>query len=105
MAELLAAGSGVVVDNTNSSPEERAPLIAAARAAGVRVRAVLVDTPPDVCRARNEAREGRVRVPLVGILATQARFLPPTTAERFERVDVVLGYDGTTAPESGAPGV
>jgi predicted kinase len=35
VAELLAAGRSVVVDNTNPGPAERAPLVAAARAAGV----------------------------------------------------------------------
>ncbi|SNS82526.1 AAA domain-containing protein [Geodermatophilus saharensis] len=89
VAELLAAGRSVVVDNTNPSPAERAALVAAARTAGVPVRAVWVDTPPATCLARNDAREGRARVPLVGVHATRARLLPPSTAEGFDRVDVV----------------
>jgi predicted kinase len=89
VAELLAAGAGVVVDNTNPGPEERAPLVAAARAAGVPVRAVWLDTPWEVALARNERREGHARVPLVGMLATRARFVPPSAAEGFDRVDVV----------------
>jgi predicted kinase len=108
VAELLAAGSSVVVDNTSPAPEDRAPLIAAAREAGVPVRAVLVDTAPELCRARNDVREGRDRVPLVGVLATRARFVPPTTAEGFERIDVVRGDDGTAPaarPGAGTPGV
>jgi predicted kinase len=91
VAELLEAGASVVVDNTSPAPEDRAPLVAAAHEAGVPVRAVLVDTPPEICRARNDAREGRARVRLVGVLATRARLVPPTTAEGFERVDVVRG--------------
>jgi predicted kinase len=87
--ELLAGGARVVVDNTNPSVQERAPLIAAARRAGVPVRAVWVDTPPGLCLERNEAREGRARVPLVGVMATRARLVPPTTHEGFDRVDVV----------------
>ena len=93
VAELLAAGRSVVVDNTNPSPEERAPLVAAARAAGVPVRAVWVDTPLEQClarvEARNDAREGRARVPLVGVLAARSRFRAPTEDEGFDRVDVV----------------
>jgi predicted kinase len=89
VAELLAAGARVVVDNTNPAPEDRAPLIAAAREAGVPVRAVWVDTPAELCLARNEAREGRARVPLQGVFSTRARFVPPTIAEDFDRVDVV----------------
>jgi predicted kinase len=91
VAELLAAGRSVVVDNTNPGPQERAPLVAAARAAGVRVRAVWLDTPEEIASARNERRSGRARVPLVGLLATRARFVPPSTAEGFDRVDVVRG--------------
>ena len=89
VAELLAAGRSVVVDNTNASPAERAPLVAAARAAGVPVRAVWLDTPLQTCLARNEAREGRARVPLVGLYAARARFVPPSAAEGFDRVDAV----------------
>ena len=89
VAELLANGVAVVVDNTNPSPAERAPLVAAARRAGVPVRAVWIDTPVDVCLARNDAREGRARVPLQGLLATRSRLVPPAADEGFDRVDVV----------------
>ena len=91
VAELLAAGRSVVVDNTHPAPEDRAGLIALARQAGVPVRAVWLDTPLEVCRARNDAREGRARVPLVGLYATRARLVPPSTGEGFDRVDVVPG--------------
>jgi predicted kinase len=91
VAELLASGARVVVDNTNPAPADRAGLIAAARDAGVPVRAVWIDTDPDVCLARNDARQGRARVPLVGVHATRARLVPPTTGEGFDRVDVVRG--------------
>jgi predicted kinase len=89
VAELLAEGRSVVVDNTNPAPEDRAPLVAAARAAGVGVRAVWLDTPVPVCAARNDAREGRARVPPAGLYGTAARFVPPSPAEGFDRVDVV----------------
>jgi predicted kinase len=87
--ELLAAVRSVVVDNTSPTPEDRAPLVLAARAAGVPVRAVWLDTPVPTCVARNDARDGRARVPLVGLYGTAARFVPPTVAEGFDRVDVV----------------
>jgi predicted kinase len=89
VAELLAEGRSVVVDNTNPAPEDRAALVELARAAGVPVRAVWVDTPLDTCLRRNDAREGRARVPLVGVLATRARLVPPSPVEGFERVDEV----------------
>ncbi len=93
VADLLAAGRSVVVDNTNPSPAERAALVAAARAADVPVRAVWLDTPLGTCLARNDAREGRARVPLVGMHATRARLVPPCTGEGFDRVDVVRTAD------------
>ncbi|MGY1620051.1 AAA family ATPase [Geodermatophilus sp. SYSU D00691] len=89
VAELLAAGRSVVVDNTNPSVEERAPLVAAARAAGVPVRAVWLDVPVETCLERNARREGRARVPLVGVHATRARLVPPTPEEGFTAVDAV----------------
>jgi predicted kinase len=89
VAQLLAEGRSVVVDNTNPSPAERAPLIALGHAAGVPVRAVWVDTPPEEARRRNDARPAATRVPPVGLHATLARFVPPTSDEGFARVDVV----------------
>ena len=89
VADLLAAGRSVVVDNTHPAPEDRAALIALARQAGVPVRAVFVDTPTEVCRARNDARAGRARVPPAGLYGTRARLVPPSTDEGFDRVDVV----------------
>jgi predicted kinase len=89
VAELLAAGAAVVVDNTSPSPAERAPLVQAARAAGVPVRAVFLDVPVETCRARNDRRQGRARVPRVGLYAAAGRLVPPGTEEGFDRVDVV----------------
>ena len=89
VAALLAEGRSVVVDNTSPAPEDRAALVAAARRAGVGVRAVWLDTPLPVCAARNDARQGRTRVPPAGLYGTAARFVPPSTAEGFDRVDVV----------------
>ena len=89
VAEHLAAGRSVVVDNTNPRLEDRAALVALAREAGVPVRAVWVDTPLRTCLERNLAREGRARVPVPAVLATRRRLVAPTTAEGFARVDVV----------------
>jgi predicted kinase len=89
VAELLAQGASVVVDNTNPSPAERAPLIELAARAGVPVRAVFLDVPLDTCRARNDARSGRARVPLVGLFAAAGRLVAPAPGEGFARVDVL----------------
>jgi predicted kinase len=89
VAALLAEGVSVVVDNTSPSAAERAPLVALARAAGMPVRAVFLDVPVEVCRARNDARTGAARVPLVGLYAAAGRLDPPDPVEGFDRVDVL----------------
>jgi predicted kinase len=91
--ELLGAGRSVVVDNTNPSPAERAPLVAAARRHGADALAVFVDTPVAECARRNDARAGRARIPLVGLYGTAKRLVPPTEAEGFDRVEIVGSAD------------
>ncbi|MDP9418366.1 MAG: ATP-binding protein [Actinomycetota bacterium] len=91
IAELLAAGRSVVVDNTNPAPEDRAPLLALARAAGVPAGAVWIDVPWRVSLERNLARAGRARVPVPGFLATRKRLVPPTVDEGFASVERVTG--------------
>jgi predicted kinase len=91
VAEHLAAGRSIVVDNTNPAREDRAALVALAHQAGVPVRAVWLDVPFRTCLERNLAREGRARVPVVGVLATRKRLVPPAVDEEFTRVDVVRG--------------
>ena len=95
--EHLLEGRSVVVDNTNASVERRAGLVALAHRLGVPVRAVFVQTPLEVCEQRNARRTGRSRVPDVGLRATAQILVPPTVAEGFARVDVVLG----TGPDLG----
>ena len=90
IADALGAGLDVVVDNTNPSPLERAPIIEVARQHRARVRAVYIDTPLAHCLARNAARSGRAAVPAVGILSTRRRLTPPRPAEGFDSVDVVV---------------
>lgn len=77
-------GRPVVVDNTNARREDRAELVALARALGM--RPVLYWFPPDVpaCLARNARRTGRERVPPVAVLATAKRLAPPDASEGFE---------------------
>ena len=91
VAEHLAAGRSVVVDNTNPARQDRAALVALAREAGVPVRAVWLDVPLATCLERNAARSGRAQVPLVGVLGTRSRFVPPSLDEGFDAVEVVRG--------------
>jgi predicted kinase len=99
VAEQLAAGASVVVDNTNPSPAERAPLLALAAEAGVAARSVVMDTAVETCRQRNDARTGRARVPDVGLFSTAARLVLPSTAEGFAQVRVVRGDAQAAGPD------
>ena len=99
LAELLAARENVVVDNTNPSPDERAPLLAISRRSGARAVAVFFDVPLAVCLRRNEARVGRARVPPVALFATRARLVPPSCEEGFDEVQV--RHPGDSGPGEG----
>ncbi len=92
--EALSAGHDVVVDNTNPSPQEWAPLVDAARAHEARVVAYWF--PPDLagCMQRNAARPDRARVPEAGLRATLARLLRPRVQDGFDEVFVVE-FDGS----------
>ncbi|MEV1289484.1 ATP-binding protein [Micromonospora sp. NPDC049679] len=89
----LEAGACVVVDNTNPSPQEWQPLIEMARASDAAT--VGYCFPPDLRAAlgRNAAREGRARVPDVGLFATVKRLQRPQPADGFDRLYEVR-FDG-----------
>ncbi|MEV5343461.1 AAA family ATPase [Streptomyces sp. NPDC052676] len=93
VAEALEAGRSVAVDNTNPSPEEWAPLVAAGHAHGARGTAYWF--PPDLAGslAGNAARQGRDRVPDTGIHATVRRLRRPSRADGFDAVREVR-FDG-----------
>lgn len=82
----LSVGQPFVADNTHPEPKSRAPVIAAARAAGFRVSAYYFEPQVEVALARNQARIGKARVPDVAITATAARLVPPTIEEGFDSV-------------------
>jgi predicted kinase len=90
------SGRPVVVDNTSVRREDRAGLVALARALGL--RPVLYWFPPDVpaSLARNAGRAGRARVPVVAIHATRKRLAPPEASEGFDAV-----YEVTVTAEGG----
>ena len=86
IAEALAAGSSVVVDNTNPSAAERAPLIAIAREHQARVVGYFFDVTTRAAVARNATRTGGAKVPNVAIFTVAKRLEPPTYAEGFDQL-------------------
>ena len=94
IAESLASGRSVVIDNTNPSAAVRAPLIAVAKARGADVIGYVFATEAADALRRNRAREGRDRVPDVAIFAARKRFEAPTLAEGFDRLFEVKLNEG-----------
>ena len=84
--EALAAGRSVVVDNTNPTPDVRAPLIAQGRRHGARVVAYFFETAVKDAVVRNRRREGKARVPDVAIFVSAKKLKPPTLEEGFDEV-------------------
>jgi predicted kinase len=82
--DALAAGRSIVVDNTNPTVADRAPLIAIARRRGARVVGYFFDIPTRAAVARNAARAGREKVPNVAIFTVAKRLERPTRAEGFD---------------------
>jgi len=93
VAEALAAGRSVVVDNTNPTAEDRAPLIALGHEHGARVVGYYFTSSVKGSLARNARREGRARVPDVAIFATRKRLAPPSYAEGFDALYAVRIMD------------
>lgn len=86
LARALDEGRSVVVDNTNPTPEVRAPLIAAALARGAQLIGYFVEATPGEALARNRMRDGKARVPDVAVLSTAKRLQPPRRSEGFDRL-------------------
>lgn len=87
--QALVAGRSVAVDNTNATPQLRAPLIALGKQYGATITGYYFAAEVPGCLARNRVREGRARVPDVAIFATRKILVPPTLAEGFDALFVV----------------
>jgi predicted kinase len=89
IAESLASGRSVVVDNTNPSTAIRAPLIAIAKKHSAEITGYFFVTEAGDALRRNRTRQGRERVPDVAIFTARKRLEPPTAAEGFDRLFTV----------------
>jgi predicted kinase len=89
IGEALAEGRDVAVDNTNPSPHEREPLIELAHEKGARAVGYWFPPDPSVSLARNAQREGRKRVPNVGLFSTLKRLTRPSYDEGFDELYTV----------------
>jgi predicted kinase len=84
----LALGREVTcIDATSLTPEERRPYIAIGKSYDCETEAVYFDTPLDICRQRNTARE-RV-VPEEVLVRMAAKLVPPAEEEGFDKITVI----------------
>ena len=78
-----------VLDNTSVTRAERAPYIAAARAAGFKIVGYFFQATTREAIARNAKRAGAAKIPVVGILGTYNRLEEPSLEEGFDELFVV----------------
>ena len=95
IAEALAAGRNVVVDNTNPTALDRQPIIEL----GHVYRASSVTTSPRIeeCLQRNRAREVANRVPDVALYTTVKRLERPKLTEGFDALYYIHLLSATAA--------
>lgn len=89
VADALAAGKNVVIDNTNPSRAVRAPVIAIGKSRGARIIAYDFDCSVKQALVRNRQREGAGRVPDVAIFVAAKNLQVPALDEGFDEVHVV----------------
>lgn len=86
LEDALTCGESVVIDNTNPSRRDRAPLLSIARAHRASVVGYFFDVSTREAVARNAERVGRGKVPNVAIFTAAKRLDPPELAEGFDRL-------------------
>ena len=86
VAAAIADRASFVIDNTNATRDERAPIVAAAKAAGARVICHFLDVTTREAVARNRAREGKARVPDVAIFTVAKKLEKPELSEGFDEL-------------------
>jgi predicted kinase len=92
----LQAQRSVVVDNTNPTVEDRAPLIHLGKMYGATIIGYFFESQVSTSIKHNKQRAGKARVPDVAIYVTAKKLIPPTYAEGFDRL-----YDVRIANDSG----
>ena len=88
--DALQAGRSVVIDNTNPTREDRAPLIALGHQYGARVVGYYFEVQVKRSIERNNLRAGKERVPPVAIFTTLKKLTPPLYREGFDQLYNVL---------------
>jgi predicted kinase len=82
----LSAERPVVVDNTNSTVEDRRTLVRQGRELGAKIVGYYFESTARECIERNRLRAGKAKVPDVAIYATAKKLVPPSYSECFDEL-------------------
>ena len=94
--QAFQAQRSVVIDNTNVTVAERAVLIELGHRSGAQVIGYYFAAKVKECIDRNRQRTGKQQVPDKAIYITNARLVPPTYAEGFDKLYTVeIGEHGS----------
>lgn len=80
----LSAKQKLVIDNTNPTVEDRKKYIIPAKTQGFQVLGYYFDAELADCKQRNNQRQEKKVIPLVGILSTYRKLVLPSYAEGFD---------------------
>lgn len=96
----LASKTKMVIDKTNPTMLERADFITAAKAAKFEVIAYYIDCPFKDALARNNARQGKAKIPEVGVKGTAKKMQRPSFEEGFDKIfNVAVSENNFTIKE------
>ncbi|MGD1918198.1 MAG: AAA family ATPase [Pleurocapsa sp.] len=85
----LAAKQPVVIDNTNPTVIDRKKYILPAKNHRFEITGYYFQSDVEKCKQRNSLRQGKSKIPLVGILATANKLELPSYQEGFNRLHYV----------------
>ena len=104
IAARLRRGLTTVVDSLGLDVERRRGYLAAARTAGMPAVAVLFDTDPELCRARNRERDRPVPAPALTAQLRRARAAATELdTEGWDRVERIAGRMSEPGPVPATP--
>ncbi|MGK7953029.1 MAG: AAA family ATPase [Xenococcaceae cyanobacterium] len=82
----LEAKQPFVIDNTNPTIADRSRYIEPAKAKGFTIIGYYFQSNLEECKQRNSQRDGKKKIPIVGILDTYKKLEMPSYKEGFDRL-------------------
>jgi predicted kinase len=81
---LMEQGVDIIIDETNTTPKRREPLIRMGKEYGYTVACTLIDTSKEECLNRAKAKDDILIQPVIERMAKE--FVPPTVKEGFKYI-------------------